>query len=176
MTANYSYTDGKYKDFHMDVQADPLIRTIDSCDGPQAVPFLPGQSISIDLSCIPYAYTPKHQFNIGGRFEMPMNDDKGSIVYILNYAWLGKRYHSASTTPNDDPYAWTSSYGLLNLAVEWNSVLGSNFDARFFVNNLTDKVYKTSITSGYSQAMGTTSSMYGEPRMYGASLRYRFGN
>ena len=176
LTANYSYTDGKYKDFHMDVQADPLIRTIDSCDGPQAVPFLPGQSISIDLSCIPYAYTPKHQFNIGGRFEMPMNDDKGSIVYILNYAWLGKRYHSASTTPNDDPYAWTSSYGLLNLAVEWNSVLGSNFDARFFVNNLTDKVYRTSITSGYSQAMGTTSSMYGEPRMYGASLRYRFGN
>lgn len=174
LSANYSRTEGKYKEFHLDVQADPLVRTVDSCDGPLAVPFTPGQFVRADLSCIPYGYVPKNQFNLNARYEQPLGDNLGTLVGNVNYAWNDKIYHSSTTTPNDDPYVWIDSYGLLNLSVEWNSVMGAPVDARFFMTNVTNKLYRISAYAGYNQAIGFTNSMYGEPRMYGFSLRYRF--
>lgn len=174
LSANYSRTEGKYKSFHLDVQADPLVRTIDSCDGPLAVPFTPGEFVRADLSCIPYGYVPKNQFNVNARYEQPLGDDMGTLVFNANYAWNDKIYHSSTTTPKDDPYVWIDSYGLLNLSVEWNSVFGAPVDARVFMTNATNKVYRISAYPGYNQAIGFTNSMYGEPRMYGFSMRYRF--
>lgn len=174
LSASYSRTEGKYKEFHLDVQADPLVRTIDSCDGPLAVPFTPGQFVRADLSCIPYGYVPKNQFNVNARYEQPLGEDMGKLVFTANYAWNDKIFHSSTTTPKDDPYVWIDSYGILNLSAEWNSVFGAPVDARFFMTNVTNKAYRISAYPGYNQAIGFTNSIYGEPRMYGMSLRYRF--
>ena len=174
LSANYSRTEGKYKKFELDVQADPLVRTIDTCDGPLAVPYIPGDFVTADLSCMPYAYVPKNQFNVNARYERALGDDMGKLVATVNYAWNDKIYYSATTTPKDDPKAWIDSYGILNLSLEWNSVMGAPVDARFFMTNATNKAYRISAYPGYNQAIGFTNSIYGEPRMYGFSLRYRY--
>ena len=68
------------------------------------------------------------------------------------------------------------SFEVVNLSLEWNGILGSNLDARAFVTNATDETYRVSEYTGLSTSTGFTNSVYGEPRMYGMSLRYRFGD
>ena len=91
------------------------------------------------------------------------------------YSWIDEVWHGATMTPNDDPLGWTDSYGLLNLSVDWSGVLGYDIDLRLWGTNVTDKTYRAFAYTGYSGSSGFVNSVYGEPRMYGLSLRYRFG-
>jgi outer membrane receptor protein involved in Fe transport len=43
------------------------------------------------------------------------------------------------------------------------------------VTNVTDKKYFTFATDLYDSVLGFASEVQGVPRMYGASVRYRFG-
>lgn len=176
LSANYAYMDGKYKDFTLNATADPLVRRRDSCNGPVAVP-VPGvgpQTVPIDLTCIPFSNTPKHQFSLDGRYEFDAGN-AGKVTFAANYSWVAKAYQAAAFTPADDPYATRPSYGLLNLSLSWDSIFGSGLDARAFMTNATNKTYLVSAPLGYSTSTGTPAAIYGEPRMYGLSLRYRFG-
>ena len=65
-------------------------------------------------------------------------------------------------------------YGLLGLNIQWQNVAGSNFDLGAFATNLTNEKYIIS-SQGVSYQNGFNSYIYGEPRMYGMSLRYHFG-
>jgi iron complex outermembrane recepter protein len=44
-----------------------------------------------------------------------------------------------------------------------------------FVTNATNKLHKIFETNFYPTPVGITSGIYGEPRMIGAEIRYRFG-
>jgi iron complex outermembrane receptor protein len=46
-------------------------------------------------------------------------------------------------------------------------------DLSLFVTNLTDKTYRTNVIQQYN-ATGYSTAIFGEPRMYGVSLRARF--
>jgi len=72
------------------------------------------------------------------------------------------------------PLDYISAYGLLNLRLEWNEIMGSSFDASLFVSNATDRIYRVGQYSSYVSD-GYITSFYGEPRMFGAHLRFRFG-
>lgn len=174
LSGSYSYTDAKYKRYFLNVPADPRIRTKDTCNGPVTLPSAPGQSILVDLSCIPFQYAPKHQFNIHGRYTLDLGDTVGILVAAANYSWVGSQVAGSVFTLNDNPTAKLDSYGLLNLSLEWNSFLGSSLDARLFMTNATNKLYRVSSSQSVSSSLGFASSIYGEPRMYGGSLRYRF--
>jgi len=176
LSGSYSYTDAKYTNFIQVVQPDPLDRTIDSCNGIQQVPF-PGQApIEIDLTCIPFAYTPKHILNLNARYILPLSEQVGTVALSGGYSYVSRTYESATTTPNEDPRAWRAGYGLFNASIEWNGILNSSIDARFFVTNLTNKVYRVGASPQLRTVSGFAYSIYGEPRMYGLSLRYRFGD
>jgi iron complex outermembrane receptor protein len=55
-------------------------------------------------------------------------------------------------------------------------MLGGPVDASFFVTNLLDETYATSIYSLYNQPFaGVVIRQLGEPRMFGARLKLRFG-
>ena len=58
--------------------------------------------------------------------------------------------------------------------MDWNDVAGRPIDASFFMTNATDQVYIAGGTVVYS-ALGVNPVIYGEPRMFGFQLRYRFG-
>jgi iron complex outermembrane recepter protein len=64
---------------------------------------------------------------------------------------------------------------LVNARLDWNDILRSSFDASLFVTNATDKLYRIGQSSNY-YTDGRVASLYGEPRMYGVQLRYRFGS
>jgi len=174
LSANYAYTDARYKKYILDVAADPRIRFKDSCSGPVAIPSAPGTSVALDLSCIPFPYAPKNQFNVNARYSAALGDTTGALVAVLNYAWVGSQSTAPISTPRDEPGSTLASYGLLNASLEWNGIFGSQIDARLFMTNVTNKTYRISSTSASSAGLGFSASIYGEPRMFGGSLRYRF--
>ena len=177
VSLSYSYMDGEYDDFTLTQWPDPLRggTTMTSCDGPVTVPRLGQPEVEIDLSCIPFQLLPENIAALTARYSVPLGDGFGDLMLIGSVNYRGEVYSSATTHPNDDPRAMVDSYHVFNLSAEWNGIMGSNFDARAFVNNVADDTYRLSNYIGLQQASGFTNSIYGEPRMYGLSLRYRFG-
>ncbi len=173
LSSSYSYIDAKYKKYTQNISGDSLNTTVDTCNGPKALIY--GVPQAFDFSCLPFQNTPKNIFNVNARYEIPAGDEVGTFVVGANYSWVDKVYTSATTTPNDDPKSMLAAYGLLNLSAEWNGILGSPLDLRVFATNVTNKLYRTYSYVGVKQASGFSNSLYGEPRMYGASLRFRFG-
>lgn len=173
LSGSYSYIDAKYKKFIQNITGSGLETRIDTCNGEAQLIY--GVATPLDFSCIPFQLTPKNLVNLNARYELPLGEAVGTLVLGANYSWVDKIYNSATTTPRDDIHAWMDAYGKLDLSLEWQSIMGSNFDLRVFGTNVTDKVYRTNAYIGLRGASGFTQSLYGEPRMYGASLRYRFG-
>jgi iron complex outermembrane receptor protein len=116
-----------------------------------------------------FAKQPKYKYGVSGVLTLPVGDDLGDVSASANWTWQSDVFNSNTTTLRPiDP-----SYGLLNARIDWNGVMNSGFDISLFANNLLDKKY---ILGGYPIAqLGFDGALYGEPRMYGISLRYRFG-
>ena len=177
ISASYSYMDAQYDDFELTQYPDPLRggTTITDCNGPVTVPGVGQAPVVLDLGCIPFQNAPDKIASLNARYTLPLGDGIGDLTLIGSVNYRGDQYSSATTTPQDDPGAWIDAYHVYNLSAEWNGIMGSSFDARAFVDNVTDETYKTYSYVGLQQSSGFVNSIYGEPRMYGFSLRYRFG-
>ena len=66
-------------------------------------------------------------------------------------------------------------YGLLNLSLDWRNVAQSGLDVGLFATNVTNKLYRVSNANVFDGSLHH-STMYGEPRMMGVKVRYRFGS
>lgn len=174
----YSYTDAEYKKYDLLIQPDPLRggTEVYPCSGPVTVPSMGQDPITADYSCIPFQNTPKHIAALNLRYTKSLGGGLGEMVFFASVNHQAKSYHSATTSEREDPGAWSDGYELINLSLEWNSIMSSRIDARAWVTNATDKTYTISEYVGLSQSTGFTNTVYGEPRMYGLSLRYRFGD
>ena len=147
------------------------------------------------LTNIPFQFTPKNQFSITGRVDLPLDESIGKVSISATYSYIDAQYTSPSKAPIDEPFAYIGGncprmnsgtyagsvrcgpgdgYGLLGLNIQWQNVAGSNFDLGAFATNLTNEKYIIS-SQGVSYQSGFNSYIYGEPRMYGMSLRYHFG-
>ena len=74
------------------------------------------------------------------------------------------------------PGGYLDAFGLLNMSLDWNDVARSGIDVGLFVTNATNKLYRISESNVFQQGgLLYRSSLYGEPRMYGLRLKYRFG-
>jgi outer membrane protein OmpA-like peptidoglycan-associated protein len=62
----------------------------------------------------------------------------------------------------------------LDLRLDWSDVAGYPVDASFFMTNVTDTVAKLG-NFGIYTTEGFVSAILNEPRMYGFTLKYRFG-
>ena len=71
------------------------------------------------------------------------------------------------------PASYLPSYGLLGLRADWGAIRHTGLSASIFVTNLTNKVYRIANEDLYT-TIGTSTTVYGEPRMYGATLKYQF--
>ena len=67
-------------------------------------------------------------------------------------------------------------FGHLRLTINWNNVFQSEPDIGFYATSLTNKLYRIGNTDVLQiGSLLTRASIYGEPRMCGLHLRYRFG-
>lgn len=111
---------------------------------------------------------PKWKYGISGNLFLPVPDAYGDVTLSADWSWQDQ----VNTDQTPGIIATNPSYGLLNARIEWANVLGHGFDLSVYGTNLTDKTY---VLGGYPiTALGFNSAVYGEPRMYGMSLRVHF--
>jgi iron complex outermembrane receptor protein len=119
----------------------------------------------------PLPQSPKHTVRAQVSYDLPLSEDIGKItlsgdMYYVTDAYVNGRYVVAGTVP---------AYTIYNANIRWASVFGKPFDISLFMNNVTNKLYLTSIDGTMAIGeMGASKGLYGPPRMYGMSVRYSF--
>jgi iron complex outermembrane recepter protein len=119
---------------------------------------------------VPFAYLPANKASVAAAYTLPLDAAIGEVNIAATYSYQSRFFDAPAVQPLD----YISAYGLLNLRLEWSDIMRSSFDASVFISNATDKVYRAGQYSNYV-SNGYITSFYGEPRMFGVQLRYRFG-
>jgi iron complex outermembrane receptor protein len=119
--------------------------------------------------------TPKTQYTIRLDYALPLPESVGQVSVG------GLLYHQSSAALNDssrlNPASINAPYTTLDLTANWHNVLGAPVDLGMFVTNLTNKTYRIG-TNDLTQrsSLGVRGDIYAAPRMWGFSLKYRFGS
>jgi len=113
--------------------------------------------------------TPRHQVGATATLSPPVGDDVGQFNLIANYTWRSKIYLDDFELQGLQP-----SYGLLNLRAELKNVGGSRASVAVFVNNATNETYRIGVLGLIAEGLGIQNSVYGEPRMYGVEVGFKF--
>jgi iron complex outermembrane receptor protein len=126
----------------------------------------------------PLAYSPKHRLTVTGTYTLPLEESIGRVSVGVTYTYTSEQF---GTRANDVlvpvlgyNLGLLPATNLVNLNLNWDSVGGLPIDLSAFVTNLTNEKYHFAI-GGVASLAGYESFILGEPRMFGARLRYRFG-
>jgi len=162
---NFSYTHARYKTYQFATPTGQL-----ACNG--VVP----AGGTVDLACLPFQYVSPYIWSMHVSAEHRLEGDLGTLNLFVNYSHTARQYTDPGNLPSTQPGAYLGAFGLLNMSLDWNNIAGKGFDAGLFVTNATNKLYRISNTNVFQQGgLLYQSALYGEPRMYGFKLRYRFG-
>jgi iron complex outermembrane receptor protein len=124
-----------------------------------------------DLSGRRLTGVSKFVYNLSAEYEFGV----GSLLGFQAKAYFGGDYShrsSAYGTLNTDPYGLLPAYGLLNGYFGIRDADGK-WDLKFWGRNLANKVYYTN-TSVDSATTYSYAGSLGDPRFYGATLRFKF--
>jgi iron complex outermembrane receptor protein len=110
--------------------------------------------------------SPKWSYGFGGRYDLPLSKDYGTVSLAANLYHLDKFVNSAYTVPG---------YSRTDASLDWNNVMSKPISVSVFVNNVFDKVYYRN-GNLVSNSLGLYDGGWGPPRMYGVRLRYEFGS
>ena len=119
---------------------------------------------------VPFAYLPENKASLGATYKLPLAQTAGEYALGLFYSYQSRFFDA----PSVQPFDYIEGYGLLNARLDWNHIFQTTLDASFFMTNVTNKVYRVGQYNDLV-ANGYITSFYGEPRMWGVQLRYRFG-
>ncbi|ARR55279.1 hypothetical protein HY78_18430 [Rhizorhabdus wittichii DC-6] len=144
LTSFYSYTDAFYKKFP-------------SSEG--------------DATASAFSNTPKHKLGVTGEFKAPLSDDNGALSFLASYYYQSHQYFWDLNFNN--PESRAPGYNLVNLRAEWSNIGGKPLSLSIFGNNIFNKKYMQQ-GNPLATVFGFNSVAYGDPRMYGAELRYNF--
>lgn len=129
-------------------------------------------------------FTPDHKLSLTANYTLPLSDKVGKVSLGATYVYTGTVYYGRDTSlpnrvysifePSDPNYNTqvAPSYDLVNFNLSWEKIMGSTLDLQLFMTNAFDKRYYDA--RSLSGSRGFTSRYYGDPRMYGAKLRYSF--
>jgi iron complex outermembrane receptor protein len=129
----------------------------------------------------PLALSPKHKAVVTGRYTLPLDKSIGDIFLGATYTYTSEQLtnynysNPAIVQSLGGDFGKVGSRGLVNLDMGWNSILGSSVDLTAFATNVTNKKYYQFIPGLGSAQSALETATLGEPRMWGARLRYRFG-
>jgi iron complex outermembrane recepter protein len=115
------------------------------------------------------SFSPRHTVTTGLSYRLPLPVEIGEISVGGSYTFVGDQVSS-----NAEAFGTLDSHRLVNLNMGWKAIAGSSFDASLFATNVLNEEYRTYVSGLYEQA-GAEFGQVGEPRMYGARLKYNFG-
>jgi len=150
---NYGYTllDTKLKSF----DAQPI---------PGYLPPLPTSQVGGDL-----ALSPKHKVSLTAQYALPLDPALGDMNVSASYTYTDSQISSSTS-----PIGTLPSTELWNLNLNWKGIFSGPVDFGAFVTNLTNEKYPVYVGGGYGSS-GFDTYILGQPRMYGAKLRFNFG-
>ncbi len=135
----------------------------------------------------PLPNTPEFGGNISATFTLPIPESAGKLEFSAMYRYASS-YITAATNTNDALNAARALTGLapipvdkasavkqIDLNLDWHDVGGQPIDLSFFVTNLTKQVTYTLVQPLFS-TFGFDLRYLGQPRMFGARIKVRFGS
>ncbi|HVW67508.1 MAG TPA: hypothetical protein VHB68_00975, partial [Steroidobacteraceae bacterium] len=118
---------------------------------------------------------PQRKYGVNADYHLPLAAELGDVSLRANWSWQSAAVNGVGELSDiSAPGGISPAYGMLNLAADWNRIGNSSLDMSLYVSNATNKVYEIGGLAFYN-FLGFTVQRYGEPRMYGLRLRYRFG-
>ena len=126
-----------------------------------------------DLSDTPYPNAPENRLAAGARVRMPVSAASGELWLGATYTFQDDMYVGIGDNGPGSPANTQDSYGLVNVRADWQGVLGSKLDLSAFLTNATDEEYLVTNLDLYN-ALGYATGSFGEPRMFGITLKYTF--
>jgi iron complex outermembrane receptor protein len=119
----------------------------------------------------PFIYYTKVEWGASGTYHFPIDESFGDVAFTATYSRNGQEY---ATIVQNDPLRVVPGYDIVDFRLDWTNIFGYPVDASGFVNNVFDATYISGTLPLYT-LLGFSSVSYGPPRMYGFSLKYRFG-
>lgn len=113
--------------------------------------------------------SPRHQMGATAIMSPPIDPSMGELNFIANITYRSKVYLDDFEIQGLQP-----GYELVNVRAEWNNIAESGISAAVFANNLLDKTYRIGVLGLIAEGLGFQNSVFGEPRMYGVELGYKF--
>lgn len=144
LSAFYSYTDAFYKSF----------------PSPEG-----------DATASKFANTPRTKLGATAEITAPVGDDYGRLSFRASYYYQSHQYFWDLNFNN--PESRAPGYDLVNLRAEWSNIAGKPLSLAFFGTNIFNTKYMQQ-GNPLAVALGFNSVAYGDPRMYGAELRFDF--
>jgi iron complex outermembrane receptor protein len=111
---------------------------------------------------------PPRKYGVNARYHLPLPGELGDVSWRANWNW------QARSGDFGQPGGDIPAFGLLNMNLDWNAVAGAPIDVSLFASNLLNKDYSVGGIPLY-YLLGYSLQRFGEPRMYGIRLNYRFG-
>ncbi|WP_177198412.1 TonB-dependent receptor [Novosphingobium sp. CF614] len=135
----------------------------------------------------PLPLTPKFGGNVSGTFTLPIPENLGKLSVSALYRY-STSFSTAASDTNAAVNAARAALGLppipvdnatpvkqLDLNLDWRDIGGQPIDFSIFASNVTKQVTYTLIQPLYG-SFGFDLRYLGQPRMFGARLRVRFGD
>ena len=128
----------------------------------------------------PEALAPRNKVAFGATWTLPLPASigrlsvGGSVTYrdkmLTNYI---DRFNPTASLAQ---WSYLPKLTLVDANINWKGVAGSPVDLGFFVTNLTNKKYYTYVAGLGSSQLGFEDASVGAPRMYGVTMKVKFGN
>ncbi len=167
LTLSYTYLDTELKEIAplLGTQLAPGLNMFTAPDGSAAI--LSSSSAKDEH----LTFSPTNSVVANLNYRLPLPVEIGDVSLGATYSYTGEQM---STSPGTTPYAWLSSYEVVNFNANWKGIFGSNFDVGAFVTNAFDEEYTNYVPGNYN-SVGIEMRSVGVPKMWGAKVRYNFG-
>jgi len=164
---NFSWTDFEYTQYSL-----PSNGFLPDCSGN----VLPAGTAN-DLTCLDGQYVAPYIYSVHAAVDLPLAEEKGELGLFVNFSHTAAQHTTGNVLPAYEPGEKLEAFGLLNASLDWQNIYQSGVDVGLFVTNATDERYRISNSDTFvGGSLLIWSTMYGEPRMYGARVTYHFGN
>lgn len=127
---------------------------------------------TIDRTGETFVGVPKDKWSLGIKYYLPVEESAGQVS--LSATAFGKV--GEMTAVDNQPFARIKGWYNLNLRADWRDVLGYPLDLSIWCNNVNDKQHVETGNTGGWYTIGLTALSFSAPRLWGASLTYRFNS
>jgi len=159
-----------FEGFKLDVAYTYLNTKLQSFTPPAPVPYYDSVIPATDVGG-PLPLSPKNRVTVSGTYTLPLDESIGDISFGATFVHTDK---NQGASPLTTPAYLVKASDLLNLNVDWKSVMGSPIDMAFYMTNVTNEKLILYPSSGF-RTVTVDGGHVNEPRMWGVRVKYRFG-